>query len=118
MSLSTKSEIRSYYKKLRQELSPERKAEMDEKITQSFLSLDEYNNCSTILAFVSKGIEVNTEGVINRALSDGKTVAVPRCGEKGSMSFLIIKSRDDLENGYYDIPEPKAYCSEIRNFEN
>ena len=119
MSLKTKSELRSYYKKLRENLSPAFKTGLDKIITKSFLSLDEYKISDTVLAFVSKGIEFNTGGIISDALSRGKTLAVPRCGvEKGVMSFYEIKSYDDLEEGYFGIFEPKKTCCELIDFSN
>ncbi len=119
MSVNSKSEIRAYYKKLRQNLAPDKKKLLDARITDRLISLDEYKNSGVLLAFVSKDIEVDTEAIIKNALKNGKTVAVPRCeSQSGVMSFYIIKSYDDLEIGYFNIPEPKVYCEKLRSFDD
>ena len=117
MSLITKREVRSQYKKVRENLSPNEKSESDIKIAETLFGLNEYKSRNLILAFVSKDFEVDTERIISRAFKDGKTVAVPRCdAEKGVMKFYEIRSYDDLEQGYRDIFEPKISCREIKDF--
>lgn len=119
MSVNSKSEIRAYYKKLRQNLAPDKKKLLDSQITDRLISLDEYKHSGVILAFVSGDIEVSTEAIIKNAFNSGKTVAVPRCEPQShTMSFYIIKSFEDLEIGYYNIPEPKAYCQKLSCFDN
>lgn len=119
MSVKTKSQVRSFYKGIRASFAPEVKSGFDNKIAEKLLSLDEYKKCKTVLAFVSKGIEVSTEAIIAQAFSDGKIVAVPRCNaELSTMTFYVIKSRDDLESGYYGILEPKETCPELKDFDS
>ncbi len=104
-----KNEIRSKYKKLRENFSYEKKAELDEKITERFLNLQEYKSAKTVFAFVSKDIEVNTEDIISDALKNGKKVAVPLCNTKSTtIDFYYINSFDDLKRGYYGLLEPDA----------
>lgn len=117
--MKTKSQLRSFYKEIRAKFSPEYKCKLDIEIAEKLFSLDEYKKCKTILAFVSKDIEVSTEAIITKAFSDGKTVAVPRCdAQRNTMTFCIIKSRDDLRAGYYGIPEPKDTCDELKSFDS
>ena len=115
--MKTKSQVRSYYKDIRVGFSSEEKADFDIKIAEKLFDLQEYKNCKTVLAFVSKNIEINTEAIISKAFSDGKTVAVPRCNpEQGTMTFYIIKSREELERGYFGILEPKRDCPKLNDF--
>lgn len=117
MSVKTKSQVRSFYKEIRANFPVGEKIDFDNKIAENLFNLDVYKKCKTVLAFVSKDIEVNTESIIATAFSDGKTVAVPRCDTKSNiMTFYIIKSRDDLEAGYYGIPEPKETCAALKDF--
>ncbi len=117
MSLKAKSEIRSYYKELRKNYCPEAKSEADRIIAEKLFRLFEYKNCKTLLAFVSKDIEVDTALITARAFSDGKTIAVPKCNpKKGLMKFYRIKSYNDLEQGYFEIYEPKNTCPEQIDF--
>ncbi|MCH5304360.1 MAG: 5-formyltetrahydrofolate cyclo-ligase [Ruminococcus sp.] len=102
-----KNELRLKYKKIREEFSREEKAELDKKITERFLNLEQYQSAKNVFAFVSKDIEVNTEDIIINALESGKKVAVPLC-DIGSttMYFCYINSYDDLKEGCYGILEP------------
>ena len=102
-----KRELRSKYKRTRSSMPPELKAELDKKLTDSFLGLDEYKENDTLFAFVSSEIECDTSKIIEDALNSGKRVAVPKCGEKsGEMDFYYITSRSDLERGKFGILEP------------
>lgn len=117
MSVKSKPDIRSYCKAIRESFSPDKKQEFDQSITEGFLSLDEYKNCEVLLAFVSKDIEVNTEDIIAQAFLDGKTVAVPKCSpENCTMEYRLIRSRNDLECGFYGIYEPKESCERLTSF--
>lgn len=102
-----KNELRAKYKKIRKECPPEIKIGLDKKITEKFLSLEDYISCKTLFTFVSSDIEVDTTQIIKRALADGKNVAVPKCTDKtGHMDFYYINSLDDLKTGYFSILEP------------
>ena len=102
-----KRALRAQFRKYRAECPPELKREMDRKLYESFISLKEYNDCDTLFAYVSRDIECDTAPIIERALADGKRVAVPKCAQRSNeMTFYFIRSFDDLERGRYDILEP------------
>ena len=102
-----KRELRAKYKRTRASMPEELKAELDKKLTNSFLSLGEYRDCGTLFAFVSGKIECDTSGIIGDALKNGKRVAVPRClDQSGEMDFYYINSYSDLESGKFGILEP------------
>ncbi len=102
-----KSILRERCKEIRKNTSPDEKDMMDEQIFTKLLSLDEYQRSRTILAYVSKGLEVSTHKIIEDAWGKNKRVAVPRC-DVGHvrMNFYYIDSEDDLEKGYFGIYEP------------
>lgn len=108
-----KKELRTNCKKFRKSMKSDYKKKLDEKITRNFLNSDLYKNCLSLFCYVSTDIEVNTKEIISKALSDGKTVAVPRC-IKGTrlMDFIKITSFDDLEEGSYGVLEPREEFSE------
>ncbi len=109
-----KRELRARHKKIRQNCPQNLKRELDFRITQSFLSLEEYKSCTTIFAFISSPIEVNTAMIIDSAFSDGKKVAVPRCRDKaGRMDFYYISSYSQLKKGMYGIYEPDESCEAV-----
>lgn len=102
-----KADIRARCKTWRRRLSPTQKAAMDEQITRRVLSLWQYEKQDLLLTYVSTAIEVDTHAIIDRALADGKTVAVPRCvpGTR-RMEFYRISSRQELSPGTFGVPEP------------
>ena len=110
-----KAELRSVYRRLRSQCPSEVKKELDKRLSQQFLSLDEYKSCKTLFAFVSTPIEVDTSVIISTALKDGKQVAVPKCRDKsGLMDFFYITSTDCLKKGAFSIMEPdEALCERV-----
>ena len=108
------SDIREYKKRMRDICRKERKAmpadyreKLDESIFHRFIQDDSYKNNSIILAYVSTDIEVDTKRIIQYAIDDGKTVAVPLCyPETKEMDFYVITSFDELIDGHYGIKEP------------
>ena len=85
----------------------EDKAEKDKQIFENLLALPEYKKAKALLCYVSFRSEINTVPIIKRALSDGKTVAVPHCENmQGKMSFYEINSLDELKAGAFGILEP------------
>lgn len=102
-----KNELRKKHKYLRQAFSEAEKAQLDRRITESFLKLESYKNADTLFAFVSKDIEVSTREIISDALARKKKVAVPLCDTKTStMSFYYINSFNDLRKKHFGILEP------------
>ncbi len=114
-----KIELRAKYKKIRTECPPDIKNSLDKKITEKFLSLEEYTSCKALFAFVSSDIEVDTIEIIKRALADGKQVAVPKCTDKtGHMEFYCINSLDDLKEGYFSLLEPDTdICKKAEDYD-
>lgn len=92
----------------------------DEQIYQKLIGSKWYQNCNTVLTYVSTDIEVDTLRIINRALNDGKNVAVPKCIDgTRDMKFYYINSINDLEPGFFSVLEPieeKCICAD--DFEN
>jgi 5-formyltetrahydrofolate cyclo-ligase len=82
----------------------------DQRILESVTSLAEYASAKTIFAYVSYRDEPDTVALIEDAWRRGKRVCVPRCVSKGIMHAYAIQSRDDLQEGMYDIPEPQDGC--------
>lgn len=113
-----KLQLRSKYKKIRQNMDKEKKQLLDTALYENFVNNIEYKQAKTILAFVSKDIEVDTTEIIKKAFNDNKTVAVPLCNtEEKLMDYYVINSFDDLEKGSYGLLEPiKERCKKITDF--
>ena len=106
MERSTKKDIRAQVKKSRKEAAPEQIRENSNLICEKFLDLPEYKAAKVVFAYMDCKNEVETKKVIEQCWKDGKTIAVPKVfGE--IMKYYVITSYDDLEEGYFGIPEPK-----------
>ncbi len=69
--------------------------------------LEDYRNAQNICAYISKGNEVDTRLIIDKAWSDGKRVFVPKVYGK-DMHFIQIDSYKDLRTGNFGILEPES----------
>lgn len=106
METRSKKEIRTEVKKHRREATPEQIRKNSDVICEKFLGLTEYEGAKAVFAYMDCKNEVETKKVIEQCWKDGKTVAVPKVfGE--IMKYYVITSYDDLEEGYFGIPEPK-----------
>lgn len=113
-----KNEFRVKYKRLRTECPNEIKTKLNKSLAENFWKLDEYKFCKTLFVFVSTPIEVDTFAIIDRAFSDKKAVAVPKCRDRnGQMDFYYIKSMDNLNKGAFSIMEPdEDECEKVTDF--
>lgn len=110
-----KQNLRAKFRQIRERMQPARKDCWDAEILARFLSLREYAKTETVFTYVSKEIEVDTEGLIHAALLNHKKVAVPRCvpGTR-AMEFYYIHSREDLEPGAFGVLEPvPSRCEKV-----
>lgn len=108
----------------KRELRQRKRTELDslpeEYITASnaaiqarLLSLPEYISAKRVFAYCAIGREVATQGIISHALSAGKTLALPLCGDDCSMSFRKISNLSELQTGRFGIPEPLPDAAEL-----
>ena len=85
-------------------------------IEKLFFALPEFASAKCVLLYASKGSEVETRGIIGRALSLGKTVALPATvhGEKRLLLYRI-GSVGELSLGEFGIMEPRRQANaEVR----
>ena len=101
-----KKEIRSLIIRKRKEQTQEEILAGTEKILRRLCALPQYLDAAVIYSFVGCKGEVATTLLIEKALKDGKKVAVPKClGDV--MEFFYIKSLSELKPGTMGIPEPE-----------
>ncbi len=109
-----KKELRDKYSQLRRQLDASYKLRSDNKICDLVLSLASYRFADAVLMYAPKPEEVNVMRIAEKALSDGKTVAFPRCNkENTTMKYLIVTSLDQLEVGAYGLLEPPIDFPEL-----
>lgn len=90
----------------RKALTAHERSELDGRITQKLLTTSEYEKASTVLTYVSVSSEVSTRQFIKQALSDGKTVAVPRCLPQHRLEFVAVTSLEQLLPAPFNLLEP------------
>lgn len=77
------------------------------KLAQLFFASEAYQNAKTIYGYLPYNQEVRTVPMLERALKDGKKVAVPKVyGDE--MKFLYLDDLNAVVKGYAGIPEPIA----------
>ncbi|MGN0573840.1 MAG: 5-formyltetrahydrofolate cyclo-ligase [Acutalibacteraceae bacterium] len=101
--MMNKTELRAYYKSVRQSLTNYEKQRINENIFTRLINSDVYKNASGILCYVSVADEIDTLKIIDYSLNCGKTVGIPFC-ENNNMHFYRLDSLDDLVDGKYGIP--------------
>jgi len=90
----------------REALSEQERSVLDDRITQKLLATSEYVEATTVLTYVSVSSEVSTRMIIESALRDGKTVAVPRCLPGHCLEFVAIASLEQLVAAPFNLLEP------------
>lgn len=99
-----KKELRKKYTKVRAEV--EDKDLKDKLIRKNLRELDLYKKAKSVFVFISYRSEVDTRGIIEDILADGKKLLVPLV--KGSEMIAVeVKGIDDLEPNKMGILEPK-----------
>lgn len=102
-----KKELRKEILRKRDNLESSVKEKMDMAIQEKFFSSEYYKNAEKIFIYISYGSEIDTKSMINRALSEGKKIYVPRTIFKDKiMDAVEIKSFDNLIEDRYGILEP------------
>ena len=74
-------------------------------LADKFFETNQYKNASTIYGYLPYNQEVRTVPILERALLDGKKVAVPKVVDD-QMIFVIMDDLSKVEKGYAGIPEP------------
>ena len=76
-------------------------------ICERLACLEDYRNAQNICAYISKGNEVDTRLIIDKAWEDGKHVFVPKVYGK-DMHFIELTNYDELRIGNFGILEPES----------
>ena len=101
-----KQRLREEHLAAREALSEQERSVFDDRITQKLLATFEYAEATTVLTYVSVSSEVSTRMFIERALRDGKAVAVPRCLPGHCLEFVAIVSLEQLVAAPFNLLEP------------
>ena len=102
-----KKELRRCIREQKRAMSEEMIVEKSRKLGELFAASDLYQNAKTIYGYLPYNQEVRTVAMLEQALRDGKSVAVPKViGDE--MVFICMDDLSQVEKGYAGIPEPIA----------
>ena len=77
------------------------------RLGELFFATEQYQQANTIYGYLPYNLEVRTVPILDRALADGKRVAVPKVyGDE--MRFIYMTDLNAVAVGYANIPEPVA----------
>lgn len=100
-----KKTLRAKIREQKRAMSGEEIRERSEKLGQLFADSQLYREATTIYGYLPYNQEVRTVPMLERALKDGKRVAVPKVyGDE--MKFIYMTDLTQVEKGYAGIPEP------------
>ena len=102
-----KKELRRSIRERKRAMTEEEIVSRSEKLGVLFAQSEAYKNAKTIYGYLPYNQEVRTVPMLERALRDGKRVAVPKVyGDE--MKFLYLDDLTKVSKGYAGIPEPIA----------
>lgn len=102
-----KKQLRKTIRERKQAMTPADVEEKSRILGEKFAASEAYKSAKTIYGYLPYNQEVRTVPMLQRALLDGKRVAVPKVyGEV--MKFIYLDDFSQIEKGYAGIPEPVA----------
>lgn len=102
-----KQELRRAIRERKRAMTEEEIVERSNALAEKFYNTPAYQAASTIYGYLPYNQEVRTVPMLQRALDEGKRVAVPKVyGEE--MRFIYLEDLTQVSRGYAGIPEPIA----------
>jgi len=102
-----KKALRHQIRQQKRAMSEQQIFSASQRLAEKFFATRQYAEAKTVYGYLPYNQEVRTVPILQRALDDGKRVAVPKVyGE--DMRFIYITDFDSLENSEMGIPEPVA----------
>jgi len=102
-----KQELRKAIREKKRAMTEEEIIQKSEALGCQFLASEEYRAARSVYGYLPYNQEVRTVPMLEKALRDGKRVAVPKCyGDE--MRFIWMDDLSKVEKGYAGIPEPIA----------
>lgn len=107
--------FRKKYKAARSEMSAEEKAVKDEKVCRNLFLTNAFERAEQVLLYSATQIEIETAGIFEQAMRDGKRVLYPRCMDKGRMTYHYIDDLSQLRPSAFNILEPISSAPEYKS---
>lgn len=103
----TKQELRKLYRKIRNSLPESVRKTESETVCRSLIASEVYRQTEAVFCYLSYGSELETAELIQHALSNRKTVAVPKI-QNNDMVFCKIDDKTKFCENQYGIAEPET----------
>ena len=105
--MTDKKELRATIRQRKRAMTEAEIWEKSRHLMGLFCESEAYRTARAIYGYLPYNQEVRTIPMLQKALDDGKRVAVPKCyGDE--MRFIYMDDLSLVENGYANIPEPIA----------
>lgn len=102
-----KKELRQIVRQKKRAMTEKEIQEKSSLLEEKFLQSEAYREAKAIYGYLPYNQEVRTVSMLQRALEDGKRVAVPKVyGDE--MHFIWMTDLSQVAKGYAGIPEPVA----------
>ena len=108
-----KKELRRQVREMRRGQDANILQRESEALCARLLELPELQSARWVFCYVSCKGEPETHALLQTLLSQGKRVAVPRCGANGAMDCVEIHALEDLQLSKMGIPEPAPEWSAV-----
>ena len=103
----SKNELRAQIRAKKRAMTPEQIESASRDLGEQFAASALYREARTIYGYLPYNQEVRTVPMLERAILEGKRVAVPKVyGDE--MKFIYLNDLTQVEKGYAGIPEPVA----------
>ena len=100
-----KAELRRMIREKKRAMSQDEIESRSRCLGEKFAACEQYIAAKTIYGYLPYNQEVRTVPMLERALADGKRVAVPKV-YGNEMKFIYLDDFSKIEKGYAGIPEP------------
>ena len=102
-----KKALRKQIREKKRAMTPQQIEQASARLGELFAASQAYKNAKTVYGYLPYNQEVRTVPMLERALQDGKRVAVPKVyGD--DMKFIYMDDLSQVAEGYAGIPEPIA----------
>lgn len=100
-----KKELRACIRDQKRAMSEQQIESLSAALAEKFFETKQYKDAAAIYGYLPYNQEVHTVPILERAVQDGKTVAVPKVIDD-RMIFVVMDDLTKVEKGYAGIPEP------------
>lgn len=107
--------VRKYHRVLRELMSQEEVQKKSACICERLVQTDWYQDVEWIYGYYPLGNEVDCLHFLEKAIEDGKRVALPRMANVGClMDFYELTSLKQVAEGSFHVMEPTAECPLVK----